>query len=148
MYLLLKLLHILFAVTAVGANLTYAAWFARAAREESHLAFTLRGVKFLDDWVANPAYVGLGVTGPLMVWLAGYAWTQTWVWASIATLTLTSILGLGVYTPLLRRQLAALAAGGPQDPLFLQLGRRGAWMGLGFGALNLFILYLMVYKPV
>ena len=63
MYLALKLAHILCAILAIGCNLTYGAWFSLGAREPEHLAFTLRGVKFLDDKISNPAWLGVGVTG-------------------------------------------------------------------------------------
>ena len=55
-YEILKFLHVLLAIVAVGFNATYAVWLARAAKEPEHEAFALRGVKFLDDRIANPAY--------------------------------------------------------------------------------------------
>ena len=51
----------------LGANLTYGVWLARAARESQHLAFALRGVKILDDRIANPAYGVIFLTGMAMV---------------------------------------------------------------------------------
>jgi hypothetical protein len=66
-YLLLKWVHVLMAVAALGANLTYGVWLARAARESQHLAFALRGVKILDDRIANPAYGVIFLTGMAMV---------------------------------------------------------------------------------
>ena len=52
-YSLLKFVHVLLAITAVGSNITYAAWNIRGAMEPQHLSFALRGVKFLDN--LNPA---------------------------------------------------------------------------------------------
>src|SRR3989441_11009182 len=66
-YSLLKFVHVLLAITAVGSNITYAAWNARAAREPQHLAFVLKGIQFLDNRVANPAYGLLLVTGLMLV---------------------------------------------------------------------------------
>jgi uncharacterized membrane protein len=147
MYLALKLAHILCAILAIGCNLTYGAWFGLGAREPEHLAFTLRGVKFLDDKISNLAWLGVGVTGPLLAWMAGYPWSERWVWQGLAALILASLLGLFVYSPLLKRQIAALDSGGPGDPLFLALGRRGTQLGLVFIGLDLYALYLMVFKP-
>ena len=65
LYNLLKVLHILCAVAAVGSNLTYSVWFARGAKDTRHLAFALGGIRTLDDWVSNPAYAGKTV---IMVW--------------------------------------------------------------------------------
>ncbi|HKN80837.1 MAG TPA: DUF2269 family protein, partial [Actinomycetota bacterium] len=65
-YDILKFFHVLLAIVAVGFNASYAVWLARAATEPEHDAFALRGVKFLDDRIANPAYALLLVTGLLM----------------------------------------------------------------------------------
>ena len=52
----LRLLHILLAIVAVGANLTYALWLRQAERDPAHLAYTIRGIRWIDRHVANPAY--------------------------------------------------------------------------------------------
>jgi hypothetical protein len=61
-YSILKWVHVLMAITALGANITYGLWLSRAARESGHLSFTLRGIKALDDRIANPAYGLLLIT--------------------------------------------------------------------------------------
>src|SRR2546430_17100462 len=66
-YSLLKFVHVLLAITAVGSNITYAAWNIRGAREPQHLAFALKGIQFLDNRVANPAYGLLLLTGLTLV---------------------------------------------------------------------------------
>ena len=65
--LLLKLVHVLAAIVAVGSNVTYAFWLNRAGREQGRLLFALQGVRALDRRIANPAYIVLGITGPGMV---------------------------------------------------------------------------------
>jgi len=147
MYLALKLAHILFASLAFGCNLTYAAWFGLGAREPDHLDFALRGVQFLDDRISTPAWWGAGLSGVALVWMGGYPFGLGWIWQSLAAQTLTMVLGLAVNSPLFKRQIAALRSGGPQDPQFLALGRRGAALGLVFIGLNLYSLFLMVFKP-
>jgi len=62
----IKFIHILLAIIAFGFNATYAIWITRAQRHPEHLDFALRGVKILDDYFANPAYLLLlasGLTG-------------------------------------------------------------------------------------
>ena len=49
-YSLLKFVHVLLAITAVGSNITYAAWNVRGAMEPQHLAFALKG--------PSPAWAG------------------------------------------------------------------------------------------
>ena len=66
---ILKWLHILAAITAVGSNHTYGIWLTRAARNPEALPFTLRGIKLIDDRLANPAYGLLIITGLTMVFL-------------------------------------------------------------------------------
>src|SRR3979411_1603513 len=59
LYLIVKYIHILAAIVAVGLNISYAIWILRAQREPAHTGFALKGIKFLDDRIANPAYGGL-----------------------------------------------------------------------------------------
>jgi uncharacterized membrane protein len=61
-YLLLKLLHVLAAIVAVGANLTYGIWMTRASRSPYVLPFTLRGIKLIDDHVARLDYVNIDLS--------------------------------------------------------------------------------------
>ena len=68
-YLILKWIHVLAAITALGANITYGVWIGRAGGQPETLAFALRGVKFIDDRIANPAYGLLLVTGLGMAWV-------------------------------------------------------------------------------
>ncbi len=82
-YDVVKFLHVLLAIAAIGANMTYGIWISRAAREPRALAFALRGVKILDDRIANPAYVLLFITGAAMVFLGRLPWTTPWLLAAL-----------------------------------------------------------------
>ena len=53
LYNLLKLLHILLAITAVGSNLSYGIWQGLAGNDPQRNSFVLRGIKFVDDHVAK-----------------------------------------------------------------------------------------------
>src|SRR5437764_15166404 len=79
LFLVLKFIHILSAIVAVGLNISYGIWIFRAQRESAHTAFALKGVKFLDDRVANPAYGVLLVTGLLMVLAGSIPITTLWI---------------------------------------------------------------------
>jgi uncharacterized membrane protein len=79
LYLLVKWLHVLAAIAAVGANITYGIWIARASRQPDALPFTLRGIKLIDDRLANPAYGLLLITGLLMVFNVGLSLTTPWL---------------------------------------------------------------------
>ena len=112
-YAILKFLHVLLAITAVGANITYGIWLSRAARDSKHLAFTLKGVKILDDRIANPAYALLLITGIAMLFVRKVVLTTPWLLLSLILYAALVVLGLLGYTPTLRRQIAVLGTKGP-----------------------------------
>lgn len=146
-YLAVKLLHVLLAIVALGANLTYGAWFARANMHPESAPFALRGIAFIDTWIANPAYLLMLPTGLAMVWLAGYSMGTHWIaWAMGLWLVAILAAYLG-YSPVLRAQLAAVERDGVAGPAAQALATRGQiWAGV-LGVLILAILVLMVFKP-
>lgn len=146
-YTLIKWLHVLLAITAVGANVTYGAWLARATRDPQHLTFALRGVKFLDDRVANPAYGLLLVTGVILWWRLPWPLQTGWLLAALFLYVLVLVLGLGVYTPLLRRQIAAAEQPGPASAEYRAIARQGMLLGIVLALLVVAITFLMVSKP-
>ena len=143
---ILKFFHILFVITAVGANITYGVWQARAAIDPEHESFALRGVKFLDDRVANPAYLLVLVTGLTMAW---WHWSYTihWIMAAIVLFVAMFIFALAVYSPALTRQIEALERNGPQSPQYRSANLRATIYGIGVMVPILTILFLMVTKP-
>ncbi len=146
-YFLLKWVHVLMAVTALGANLTYGVWLSRAAREPQHLPFALRGVKVLDDRLANPAYGVIFLTGMAMVYLGKVPWAP-WLVSGLILYVLVVAIAASVYTPTLRRQIAALDAGGPQSTEYQRLAARGTRLGILLAVVVVIIVFLMVTKPV
>lgn len=147
MYLAIKFLHILLAITAIGANLTYGVWFARANTDAAFAPVALRGIKFIDDWIANPAYVLLLPTGAAMVLMGGYTFGTHWIaWAmSIwAAAILAAYLG---YSPALRAQIAAVDKEGVAGPTARALAVRGYVWSAILGVMVTAILVLMVFKP-
>src|SRR5574341_485074 len=145
-YLILKFLHVLLAITAVGANITYGVWLSRAAREPVHLDNVLRGIKALDDRVDNPALALLLVTGAAMVLAGRLPWTTPWLLTSLVLYVILVSVGLLGYTPQLRRQIAALA-GGPDTPAYQAVAARAQRTGIFLAVLVVVIIFLMVTKP-
>jgi uncharacterized membrane protein len=146
-YLLLKYLHVLLAIVAVGTNVTYGVWIGRAARDPVMLPFALRGVKILDDRIANPAYVMLLLTGFAMVGLSKTPITTPWILTSLVLFGLTFLIALLAYTPTLRRQIATLDRAGAQSLEYQSLARRGSRLGGLLAVFVLAIVFLMVVKP-
>ena len=142
-----KFIHILLAIIAFGFNATYAVWITRAERHPEHLDFALRGVKILDDYFANPAYLLLLVSGLTMVFLVGYQLSTFWLLSALVLWFVAIVLGYGVYTPTLSRQIRVLAKAGPQSEEYRALSTRGTVVGIILAVLVLLILVMMVFKP-
>lgn len=146
-YLLLKWLHILAAIVAVGANVTYGIWIARASRNPDVLPFTLRGIKLIDDRLANPAYGALLITGLLMVFVVRFSLTTPWLLTALVLYVLVVLVGLLGYTPTLRRQIQVLESEGFSSLTYQALARRGMLLGVILAVLTIVIVFLMVVKP-
>lgn len=143
----LKVAHVLLAIVAVGANVTYGIWQARAAREPLHVGWALRGVKFLDDRIANPSYIGLGIIGVLLVLTGPWQFEMVWIAVSIGLYIAMAVIGFAVYTPTLSRQITVYETEGPESPEFARLGRRGRLVGALLAVIVVAIIVLMVVKP-
>ena len=142
-----KFVHIFLAVVAVGFNISYGFWLARAAREPEHQSHILRGIKFLDDRIANPAYALLLVTGILTALLGSIPLTTFWIAAAIVLWVVAVAVGLGMYTPTLRRQIEALETRGHDSDEFRALSARGRAVGIATAIPVVLIVALMVFKP-
>jgi uncharacterized membrane protein len=147
LFLALKLVHILLAIVAVGFNATYGVWLARAARDPDHRLFALRGIKTLDDRFANPAYVLLILSGLAMVAVSGIPLGTFWIAAALVLYAILVAVGLGFYSPILRRQISALESGGAGTATYQSLERRGTAIGIILAVVAVAIVVLMVTKP-
>src|SRR4051794_11543448 len=145
LYLILLYLHILSAIVAVGSNITYGAWSVRARTDPAHIGFTLKGIRFLDNRIANPAYGVLLLTGILMV-VVGHLPVQLWIIVAVILFVAIAVIGAVVFTPLVRRQIALVDAGDTTSPEFERLARRSALIGPLLGVIVLVILGMMVFK--
>jgi uncharacterized membrane protein len=135
---------------AIGYNASYGLLIARARAggiDGREMRFALGTVKFMDDYVANPCYALLLVTGGAMVYLSGYPWTLKWIYMSLGLLVLAFAIAIVLYSPTLRREIEVLEVNGPSDPEFLKLSTRGAALGGLLGVIVVAIVALMVFKP-
>ena len=107
----------------------------------------LRGIKFLDDRVANPSYVGLLLVGIVLILIGPYDFTDLWVLAAIGLYIAMGVIALALYSPTLARQIEAYESAGPASAEFAALGVRGRVLGAVLGAIVLTIIVLMVVKP-
>ena len=144
---IIKFIHILAAIVAVGFNISYAVWIIRAQRDPSHTAFALKGIKFIDDRIANPAYGVLLLTGMSMVILIGYKFTTFWIDASLALFAALILVAATQYTPTLRNQVKLAEAGDTTSVEFTRLAKRGQILGQVLAVIVLLILAMMVFRP-
>jgi len=145
-FLLLKWIHVLAAIIAVGSNATYAVWSRRGSSEPEHLGFVLRGIKFLDDRVANPAYGLLLVTGLIMAFTT-YTISTPWILTGLGIYIVMAGVAAAVYSPTLKRQIAALGSQGQASETYIGLAARAQAVGIFLGVLAVFAVFVMVVKP-
>ena len=145
-YLVLKFIHILAAIVAVGSNITYGVWAARSASEPAHASFTLKGIRFLDNRIANPAYGVLFLSGLIMVF-AGQWGFQLWVIVAIVLFIAIAVLGFAIFTPLVRNQIRLVDSGETASAEFQRLAKRSRTLGPILGIIVLVILVMMVFRP-
>jgi hypothetical protein len=147
-FLTLKYLHVLFAITAVGSNITYAVWGARARADREHLGFALRGIKLLDDRVANPAYGGLLVTGLAMTFVGHISLTTTrFVQIGLIGFIAVAVIAAAIYSPALSKQIKTLDESGWDSPAYQALDRRTSIVGIVLAVAVVLIVLDMVFKP-
>ncbi|HEY7738095.1 MAG TPA: DUF2269 family protein [Candidatus Limnocylindria bacterium] len=143
---ILLLIHVLAAITAVGANLTYAIWFRAAGTDRDRIIFVIRTVRMIDSRIANPAYIVLLITGILMVFLGGFSFTTGWILAAIGLYVATAVIGIALFAPAIRRQLAEAERDVTSDA-YRAAARRSTTLGIVTTVLVLLIVVLMVTKP-
>ena len=145
-FLLLKSLHVLSAIVAVGANLTYGVWSGLAKKNPAHLPFALRGIKLIDDRVANPAYGVLLVTGLIMAFTT-YRIGLTWILIGLGLYVVMAVLGVAVIGPALTTQIGALDAEGATSARYRAAEARVRGIGMFLGVLAVAVVIVMVVKP-
>jgi uncharacterized membrane protein len=146
-YVLLKYLHVLLAIVAIGFNVSYGIWLSRAAREPEHALHVLRGIKLLDDRFANPAYGLLLVTGIALVLIGNLSFSMFWISVAIALYVLLVVVAVALYSPTLKRQVRMLEANEGGTAAYASVRRRATFVGILLAVIVLSIEFLMVAKP-
>ena len=144
--ILLKYLHVLPVIIAVGANFTYAFWLRAAGRDRDRLIYTIGAIRRLDRTVANPAYILILLTGVAMVMLGHYSFTTGWIAVSIVLYVSVAIFGIAFFAPAIRRQLAE-AERDPSSDAYAAAARRSLQFAMLATGITFVIVFLMVTKP-
>lgn len=146
-FLLLKWIHVLAGMAAVGANVTYSIWISRAARQPAVLPFVLQNVSYIDRRVANPSYAVLLGTGLLMALTVQIPLATPWLLTSMFLYVIAALLGIVAYAPLARRQREILSRDGFESPAYTAVARQSRLLGRVVLLDVLIIVFLMVVKP-
>jgi uncharacterized membrane protein len=146
-FLIIKWIHVLSAITAVGANITYGIWIARASRETSFLPFVLRNIHWIDSRVANPCYGLLLLTGLTMALIVPISLTTPWLLTALVLYVIAALLGILFYAPVVRQQIQLLESQGFDSPDYQAAAGRARLMGILVGVDVIIIVFLMVVKP-
>ena len=149
LYNILKFLHIVLAIIAVGYVMTFGLILSRAEkadRDGRELKYALTTVRLMSN-IANVCFVLLVLIGVGMVHIGGIGWKPIWIHGSAALFLIAFGVGIFLLGPIGRRRLAILESRGPSDPEFVKLSKRSAMLGGLAGLITLVIIWLMVAKP-
>ncbi len=147
LFLLVKWIHVLSAITAVGANITYGIWISRARREPSVMPFVLRSIKVIDDRVANPLYALQLLTGLTMAFMIPIPLNTPWLMTALILYAIATVLGMAVFVPIFRREIQYLDSEGIEGPRYKAAAKQGQVLGMIVGIDVLAIIFLRVVKP-
>ncbi len=144
-YNLLKFVHVLLAIVALGSNITYGIWNMLAAREPANLLYTPKGIAFIDRRVANPSYGLLLITGLILVAMQ-WGW-RGWIVTALILFVLLIVVAVGFYSRALRQQIQVLATQGPASAAYKQVEGQATLYGIVSAVIALAIVFMMVVKP-
>ncbi len=148
LFLVIKWIHVLSAITAVGASISYWIWIARASREPKEMAFVLRNIQFIERRLANPCYGLLLITGVVMLFLTPIPLTTPWLLSALVLYVTAALMGVVAYAPAIRNQIQVLELKGFKSPDYPAAAKRSRLIGLLVTADVILIIFLMVVKPV
>ena len=139
-------LHVLAALVAVGATVSYFFWLRRAVLVPESRSFTLETVRLLERRMVIPAYVLVLLTGLGLVDRAGWAWSTPWI--ELALMFLVVLMGLsGLYARTIKGQVALVSDGSGDSAEYERLHARARILLMLKVVLIIVMVYLMVFKP-
>ena len=139
-------IHILSALVAVGATVSYFFWLRRAVLAPESRSFTLETIRLLERRMVMPAYILVLLTGLGLIDRAGWAWSTPWLELSI--LFFIVLLGLVGFHARVIKGLIALVADGSADSADYDRAHARGRILLGLKVVVIIVLvYLMVFKP-
>lgn len=153
-YLIVKTLHILSATLMIGTGFGTAFYLFWANRSGSIAAQAVvsKWVIKADWWFTTPAVIFQPLSGLWLMNYAGYQWSMTWIWATLALYVLAGICWLPVVWLQIRlakmAQQAYESGANTLPPIYWKYAK--IWELLGYPAFcaAVVIYFLMVMKPM
>lgn len=148
-YILIKLIHVLAAIVALGSNVTYVLWTRRAAHDRDRLTFAIEGIRWIDRRLGLPAYLVAFASGLVMAFSGPFrlgAPGMGWLTVAVVIYLATAVIGIVYFRPASRRQLAE-ARRDPDSPEYASAERRTAILTAITTSAVVAIVVLMVMKP-
>lgn len=144
-----KWLHVLGVIAAVGLHAAYGIWIVRASQATEALAFALRTIRLLDDWVALPAFVMILLSGSAMVAITRMSMMTPWMFTALVLVGVLLVSHVLVYRPTLKRLIVAVerGRGGVGGSEFRVAAAREKGVGITLVLIMIAIVFLMVVKP-
>ena len=139
-------IHVLTALVAVGATVSYFFWLRRAVLVPESRSFTLETIRLLERRMVVPAYVIVLLTGLGLIDRAGWAWSTPWLELSI--LFFVVLMGLvGVHARVIKGQIALVENGSADSDDYDRAHARGRILLALKVVVIIAMVYLMVFKP-
>ena len=143
---ILLTLHILSALVAVGATVSYFFWLRRAVLVPESRSFTLGTIRLLERRMVVPSYIIVLLTGLGLIDRASWGWSTPWLELSI--LLFVALMGLvGFHARVIKRQIALAEEGSTASNEYEAAHARGRILLLAKVVVIIALVYLMVFKP-
>jgi uncharacterized membrane protein len=150
LYNVLKFVHILLAIIAIGFTSAFGLIIGRAAKaggDGREMLYALRAIRLMVT-IAHGCFVLLLLTGLWMIWEVGFPFSFKWIYWSLILFAIALGTGVFVMAPSVTRRIEILSSRGPSDPEFIALSKRAATLGPILSVIALIIIWLMVAKPL
>jgi magnesium-transporting ATPase (P-type) len=146
-YMLLKVLHILFAIVAVGFSTSFGIIMATAAGNLDATRFSLRLIQRLER-IMRVGFIGLILSGLALGVMGEVSWHALWFTGSLAISLVAFTIGLTVAVPTLKAQIALVEQPAPPMDELKRMAGRSRAVGMTLGMASLLVLFFMVLKPM
>ena len=142
---ILLYLHVLSAIAAVGASLTFIFWTIRSVREPQARSAILGALSLIERAFVMPAYTVVLATG-VILWLSNYPVATPWIELSLVLFVILAGI-VGFHIRAVKKQIALAADGQEDSDEYAKIDRRGRILRIAHIIAALAILYLMQFKP-